>query len=267
MAEELWAHREEVAARLRGRRVGLFLDIDGTLSPLQDDPADSVISPRLRSAVRSLSRSTTVVLLSGRSVSDSRRIVGLDGVTYSGNHGVQWLRDGREWTIAEAEPFVSRIHEVAEEAAVQLRDIRGLTIEDKGPSLSIHYRQADDRTAAAAAIDAFFRDSPAARELKRGEGKLVFELRPPIDVSKGTTVESIVAEDALEVAVVLGDDVTDVDAFRAVRRLREQGRADGLAIGVLSPGTPGVVREAADYTVESTDAVEEFLVWLSETLA
>ena len=266
MAKDLLANRDEMVALLSRRNAGLFFDIDGTLSPLQSHPADAVISSRLRTAVHTLSRTTHVVLLSGRSVPDSRKIVGLDGVTYSGNHGVEWHRDGDEWVIPEAEPYVSTIHGIAEDAAVELRDVVGLYIEDKGPSLSIHYRQADDRAAAASAIHAFIRRNPAAQGLKRAEGKLVIELRPPIDVNKGTSVETVVAERQLEVAVVFGDDVTDVDAFLAVQRLRDEGRVGGAAVGVFSPGTPDVVRAAADYTLADTDAVEEFVVWLSERL-
>ena len=268
MAKDLLTSRDEMAALLRGKRTGLFFDIDGTLSPLQStpDPAAAVISSRMRTALHSLSRTTQVVLLTGRSVPDARRIVGLDGVTYSGNHGVEWHRDGKEWVIPDAEPYVASIHEVAEEVAVELCDISGLYIEDKGPSLSIHYRQADDRDAAASAIDAFIRDNPAAQGLKRVQGKLAIELRPPIDVSKGTTVETLVAELELEAAVVFGDDVTDVDAFLAVQRLRDQGGIVGAAVGVFTAGTPDVVRDASDYTLADTDAVEAFVVWLSETL-
>ena len=266
MAKDLLAYRDEMAALLKGKKAGLFFDIDGTLSRLQSspDPSDAIISTPLRTALHSLSRTTHVVLLTGRSVGDARLIVGLDGVTYSTNHGVEWHRDGHEWVIPEAEPYILSVHEIAGDAAIQLCDVVGLYIEDKGPSLSIHYRQAEDRAAAVSAIDAFLRDHPAAQRMKRAEGKLVIELRPPIDVSKGTAVEITVAEHDLEVAVVLGDDVTDVDAFRTVQRLRDQGRVAGAAVGVFSPGTPEIVRDAADYTLADTDAVEEFVVWLAE---
>ena len=266
MAKDLLANRDEVLAMVRGKRTGLFFDIDGTLSPIQRDPADSDVPPRLRSAIQTLAGTTHVVLLTGRSVPDARRIVGVEGVTYSGNHGVEWHRDGEEWVIPEAEPYIASVHEVAQEAAVELCDLAGLYIEDKGPSLTFHYRQADDRVAAEAAIDAFVRENPIAKGLKRAEGKMAIELRPPLDVSKGTAVELIVAEVDLETALVFGDDVTDVDAFVTAQRLREAGTVAGAAVGVFSPGTPDIVRDAADYTLADTDAVEEFVVWLAETL-
>lgn len=266
MAKDLLASRDEIAVLVRGKNAGLFFDIDGTLSRLQRDPAESFISPRVRGAVHTLSRTTHVVLLTGRGVPDARRIVGLDGVTYSGNHGLEWHRDGKDWVIPEAEPYVEMIHEVAEEAAVGLCDLTGLYIEDKGPSLTFHYRQSDDRVAVRTAIDAFVGENPIAKGLKRAEGKMAIELRPPLDVSKGTVVELTVAELELETALVLGDDVTDVDAFLTVQRLREAGKVAGAAIGVFSSGTPNLVRDSADYMLADTDAVEEFLVWLAETL-
>jgi len=267
MGKDLLANPDEMITLFRGKRAGLFFDIDGTLLPLQAQPADAVISPRLRTAVHRLSRTTHVVLLSGRSVAESRRIVGLDGVTYSGNHGAEWHRDGVEWVILEAQPYIATIHQVAEDAVIRLGNVEGIYIEDKGPSLSIHYRQAKDCMAAGLAIDAFIRDHPAAQRLKRTAGKLVVELRAPIDVNKGTSVELMVTDLNLEVAVVLGDDVTDVDSFLTIRRLRNEGQVAGAAVGVLSPGTPAVVCDAADFTLADTDAVEEFVVWLAEELS
>ena len=123
MAKDLLEHRDEVVAMVRGKRTGLFFDIDGTLSRLVDtpDPAAAILSTRMRNALHTLSRTTHVVLLTGRGVTDARLIVGLDGVTYSGNHGVEWHRDGEEWVIPEAEPYIANIHEIAVGAKARVK--------------------------------------------------------------------------------------------------------------------------------------------------
>ena len=268
MGKDLITNLDEVVAIVRGRRTGMFFDIDGTLSPLvgTSDPAAAIISPRLRNALRDLSRITYVALLTGRCVADAYLIINLDGVTYSGNHGTEWYRDGKPWVVPEAEQYIAGIHQVAMDAWIALADISGLSIEDKGLSLSMHYRLADDKSAAELAIDTFISNHPVAQGLRRSAGKLVTELRPPIEINKGTVVESLVTEFELGTVVMFGDDTTDVDAFITVQALRETGLVAGVTVGVLSPDTPDVVRATVDYTLADTDATEELVVRLVEEL-
>jgi trehalose 6-phosphate phosphatase len=260
---DLLENREAIRQVLRVRPVGLFLDIDGTLAPLRSDPAAVTITPEVQQAIASLAERMEVVVLSGRTTADSRRIVGIDGVTYVGNHGSQWLRDGQESVLPAAREFEPRIHEIAADAMVRFADLQGIFVQDKGPSMSIHYRNVADRPAAAAAIDKFIDEHPAAVGLRRSDGKLVKEVRPPIDIHKGTAVASVVDERGLRAVVMVGDDITDVDAFRAITVMRDAGRVEGLSIGVLSAGTPDEVLESADYSLADTGAVERLLVWVA----
>jgi trehalose 6-phosphate phosphatase len=260
---DLTEHREVADALLRGKESGLFLDIDGTLAPIEPNPDAVSIAERLRQAIDRLARSVHVVLVSGRGVGDALKIVGLDSVTYAGNHGTEWRAGGETFVLPEAKEYVERIHRIASAAKERFASLPGIFTEDKGPSLSVHYRGAADPAAAAIAIDAFFASMPDAHGLRRGEGKMVKELRPPIVVDKGTAVAHVVRERGLKTAMMFGDDVTDVDAFRAVHSMRNEGTIDGLAVGVLSPGTPRLVLENVDYVLANTSAVEDILVWLA----
>jgi len=261
---DLLDNREAISRVLEEQPLGLFLDIDGTLAPLHPDPTAVAITAAIRQAIGSLPERMEVVVLSGRATADSRRIVGNDRVTYVGNHGSQWLRDGQESVLAAALEFVPRVHQIASDALVRFADWPGIYVEDKGPTMSIHYRTVADRPAAAAAIGRFIDEHPAAVGLRHSDGKLVKEVRPPIDINKGTAVTTVVEERGLRAAVMLGDDTTDVDAFRAVARMRDAGRIQGLSIGVLSAGTPDEVLETADYSLADTNAVERLLVWLAD---
>jgi trehalose-phosphatase len=260
---DLSEHREVADALLRGKESGLFLDIDGTLAPIQPDPDAVTTTERLRQAIDRLAQSVHVVLLSGRGVRDALRIVGLDSVTYAGNHGTEWRVGGVTSVLPEAQEYVSRIHRIASEAKERFASLPGVFTEDKGPSLSVHYRGTSDPVAAAVAIDAFFDSMPDAHGLRRGEGKMVKELRPPILADKGTAIARVVRERGLKTAMMFGDDVTDVDAFRVVRAMRDEGAIDGLAVGVLSAGTPELVLQNVDYVLADPTAVEDILVWLS----
>ena len=260
---DLLDHREAISRVLRDRTTGLFLDIDGTLAPFQPDPAAVTVSDAVRRAIATLAERLAVVVLSGRATDDSQRIIGVDGITYVGNHGCQSLRDGQEWILPAAQEFVSRIHRVAADASVRFARFPGIYVEDKGPSVSIHYRNTPDRPAAAAAIDTFIDEHPAAKGLRRSGGKLVKEIRPPLDINKGTAVTAVVEERGLGAAVMIGDDITDVDAFLAITRMRDSGHIQGLSIGVLSDGIPDEVLTTTDYTLAGTDEVERLLVWLA----
>ena len=152
---------------------------------------------------------------------------------------------------------------IADSAAAQLGGINGVIVEHKGPSVSLHYRATVDQAAAALAIERFLDVTPGVDAFVRLAGKMLVDLRPAIEVDKGTALSSVVASEDLSSVLVLGDDTTDVDAFLALRHLRDAGRVMGLAIAVRSEGTPVGVLEAADYTLASTEAVEHFLTWLA----
>jgi trehalose 6-phosphate phosphatase len=209
---------------------GLITDIDGTISPIAPTPEEAQVSSACRDALETLcSRMALVAAVSGRDALKARGMVGLEGMVYVGNHGLERWQDGGILIHEEARQYVPVVREVVEALGRGL-DAPGLIVEDKGVTASVHYRLSSNPEETRAAILAFLDSAPAARGLLITEGKLVVEVRPPVAVNKGTSLERLVAETGLNGVIYIGDDVTDVDAFRAVHSLSSRGRCRGLAL-------------------------------------
>ena len=242
---------------------GLFLDIDGTLSRVGRHPAEATVSPAARRSLERLASSLDVVMaVTGRGVDDARALVGTDLIGYVGNHGLERANAGPPGLHPLAAPYVRRVDDVLHAVAVAA-PIPGLVLENKGPSASIHYRLAPDPIAARLDLLAIL--EPILREvgLRVTEGKLVLNIVPAVGVDKGTAITEIVVERGLRGVVFLGDDVTDVDALRALRRLRDQRGVSTLGIGVWSPEGPPEIRQAADLLLHGVPEVERLLVALA----
>ena len=139
----------------------------------------------------------------------------------------------------------------------------GVFVEDKGLSVAVHYRNAPDRTAARSAVSQMLKSLPAARGLEIREGKMVLEIGPGAGVNKGTAVRRLAREFELRAAIVLGDDVTDCDAFDALHGLMREGGLQGAAAAVVDEETPEAVLRKADYRLSGPGEVEEFLRWMA----
>ncbi|MBM3939869.1 MAG: trehalose-phosphatase [SAR202 cluster bacterium] len=267
MPPDLWPDREEALHLLARTPAGLFVDIDGTIAPIVSDPAKANVPEPTRRSLAALAARLTVVALTGREVPAARRMVGLDNITYIGNHGVEWWADGRRIIAPEAERFVEQMHATAVAAEGRFRSTPGVLVEDKGPSVSIHYRAADSPERARQEIFEFLSTVETSRGLLLREGKMIVEIRPPLQLDKGTGLRAIVERDGLVAALVLGDDLTDADAFHELRALRASGRMAGLNVAVLHQGrAPEAVLADADFSMEGTDGVDRFLGWLAGRL-
>jgi trehalose-phosphatase len=259
---DLLGHLDAITKLLSHGPVGLFSDIDGTLSPIVADPDKASVSEGARDSLRRLSDVMTVVALTGRDVQKARSIVGLDSIIYSGNHGAQWLEDGIVMAEEAALPFAALVQGLAEDARQAFASYPGVLVEDKGLSLAVHYRATRDPDAAREAIWEFINSSDKAIGLALHEGKLVVEARSGAGLSKGLAVRTLCERNGLGAAIVIGDDKTDADAFRVVDELRRDGTLAGMNIAVLSDNTPSELLETADYSLGSIGAVEEVLGWL-----
>ena len=257
---DLLEHLDAVRRLVGIRPMGLFVDIDGTIAPIKVDPAAAVVSGEVRDALATLAERITVVALTGRDVATARGLVGLDSVVYAGNHGAEWLEDGRTSVLPEVQSYVASMHALAENATRRLSGIEGLYIEDKGPTVSLHYRGTHDLSAARDEILAVLRQTPEAHGLAVSEGKMVVEVRPPVAVSKGTALTRMAQRRGLRSVLVLGDDTTDVDAFVAMSNL---SGVEGLTAAVLAPDTPAELLAATDYALAGTDAAQALLTWLA----
>ncbi len=252
------ADAQRLRALLARRPFGLFLDIDGTISPLAATPREAVVPHEIRALLHDLSRHVQVVIVSGRTLVDARRMVGVDALTYVGSHGLATWIDGREELDGAVQPYVRFAQQAMVELA-PLRRIDGILFEEKGTGLAIHYRLTRDGAEARAAILRAIAASGSAAHFDLLEGVKVIELRPRLGLNKGTSVRSLVNRLRLEGLIYVGDDITDIEAFEVVRDLRRGGRVDGVSVCVLHPDSSPLVERASDYTVEGVDGTRRLL--------
>ena len=260
----LFSHLEAAAEVLLHRPAGLFVDLDGTLADIAPTPADVEVPMRVREDLERIGRRLAVGVLTGREAGDARAIIGSDELLYAGSHGAQWWQAGHAWFAPEAEPYISTIHALAVAAGRRFTTQDGYIVQDKGASMSVHYRLTDDPVEAKRAVFEFLADAPEAATLSVFQGKMVAEVRPPVSLTKGSALRTVVQTSGLTGAIVIGDDMTDLDMFRAMTELRAAGSLAGIAIAVLGPEVPAELVAAADYTLPDTRGVRRFLGWLVE---
>jgi len=250
------------ALRADPLRAAVLLDVDGTLAPVVRDP-DQASVPELvrRQLLLVTERYGFVACVSGRRASVARRIVGLGTIPYAGNHGAEVLRRGAAApeVDAEAERWTSRVHAVADRAGDERLRAAGLRREDKGPIVALHWRAADDEARA----EDLARDiATNAQEagLVVYEGLKVIELRPPVAIGKDRAVRKLLAGVPVDVALYVGDDRTDVDAFSGLREMVAEGcLRDALCVGVQSAEAPAELLDSADLLVPAGDGVRSLL--------
>jgi len=202
---------------MEGQRTALFLDYDGTLTPVVRRPEDAVMSDEMRSLVSDLSRHCRLAIISGRDLLDVKRLVGVDGIYYAGSHGFDIAGPDDTHTVHKRGGEYLPVLERAEKAIeARLNHISGARVERKKFSIAAHYREVDPDQASwvEKAVDDVLAEHP---ELRKGRGKKVFELQPDVDWDKGKALLWLMHELELNSFSVLpfyiGDDVTDEDAF------------------------------------------------------
>lgn len=248
---------------IQANPMGLVTDVDGTISPIVDNPDQATITPKSRELLQALvSHLALVAVVSGRAAGDVRQRVGLPQLTYLGNHGLERWADDH----VEPAPEVKQFRPALENAlqALSARQVPGMLIEDKDATLSVHYRQTDDPATVARDFAPIAQAIADEQGLKLFQGRMIFELRPPIQMNKGTAFRQLVAENKLAAALYIGDDTTDVDALRMARQMRENRECYALAVGVQSPDMPEAVAANSDLLVSGVPDVESFLSWLLE---
>ena len=251
---------------LQERPSALISDIDGTLSPIVASPEEAVVMPECRLALHALAtRLDLVAVISGRTAAEARRMVGIDDLLYVGNHGLErW--DRVEGYRDEAAAFKGEMRDLRATLERELRGAQGVRIEDKGVILSLHYRGASRPDEVRQQILGLLDSLLAPSRFVVAEGKMVVEVRPPLALDKGTVIEGLVLGRGLRGAVFLGDDVTDVDAMRGLKRMRECGLAS-LAIGVAGDGMPDALATESDLLLPGPPAVAAFLEALARALS
>jgi trehalose 6-phosphate phosphatase len=241
-------HVQEIAQS--GDRLAVFLDYDGTLTPIVSHPEDAWLPESMRQTLGSLAARVPVAILSGRDLDDVRGRVHVDGIVYAGSHGFDIVRAGglrRELGAA----YLPVLDAAETELREALDEIPGAQLERKHFSVAAHYRNVNENDAfkVAAAVDAV---AARHRELRRINGKKVYELLPDIDWNKGKAVlwllETLELERGSALPIFIGDDRTDEDAFSALEK---------RGVGILVSEQPQVT--AASYCLNNPDEVERFL--------
>ncbi|MEO8246193.1 MAG: trehalose-phosphatase [Chloroflexota bacterium] len=248
-------------AALAATPAGLLTDFDGTLSPIVADPASARMAEGGEAALRALAGRLAVTgIVTGRGAHDARTMAGMPELLVVGNHGLEWLDPGASEAIpAPGVEWISgALDGLMAEASDALGDPR-VTLDHKGLSGTIHYRMAADPARARETLLAALAAVPHPG-IEVREGRMSIELRPAGVGDKGTAVRQLVERHRLRGLIVLGDDVTDLDMFRAAAELRE---SNGLTAAILAVGghgeVPPEVMAAADAALPDPDGVVRLL--------
>lgn len=224
-------------------RTAIVLDVDGTLAPIVSRPEDARVPEETRAELERLGgRYALLAFLSGRTGEDARRVVGLDGATYVGTHGLELEPEAERWRDA--------LGELARSAGWPAEET-----EDKGLTVSFHYRSAGDEEAARRELEQVAERARSGGLVARF-GRKVLEVRPPVEADKGTAILHLLREAGVSRGLYAGDDTTDLDAFRG---LREAGLELAVCVAVSSDEGPAELREGADVVVESPAALLDLL--------
>jgi trehalose 6-phosphate phosphatase len=250
---------DRLARDMEGRTPAVFLDYDGTLTPIVDRPEDAVISAGMREAVRGLAARCPVCVVSGRDRPVVQQLMGVDDLIVAGSHGFDiWSPAGGELHREEGEDFRELLEDVEARLQHELGPIEGAFVEPKKSSVAAHYRlvSEDERPRVGQVVEEILADHPG--ELKVTPGKMVYEVQPNIDWDKGKAVLYLLGAldlDRDDVApVYLGDDITDEHAFEAL-----SGKGIGVFVGRADdPETAGRTT-SADYALRTFEEVERFM--------
>lgn len=254
----LFSQWEKIYPRLKGRPVFFFLDFDGTLSPIARTPGQAALNPRIKTLIRRLSLAPghKVAVISGRALSDIKRKVGLKNIIYAGNHGLEIEGPKIRFEEPGSLKCVPALKNIKALLKSKLSGIKGVIIEDKSLSLSVHYRLAEGRDIAAiktAVHEAAILDLVKQKVVIR-PGKKVLEIKPAINWDKAKAVLWLLGRQKFALKgkpvmpIYIGDDLTDEDAFRALRHR-------GLTVFVGETANSS----SAEYYLKDTSEVEEFL--------
>lgn len=262
---------DDVLARCREvlghEPAGVLSDIDGTLSAIAPTPDEAFVDRSIAESLRALlGRVALVAAVSGRAVSSCSAMVGVADLLYVGNHGLERLRAGVWSAHPAALDAEDRVNAALADVAAALTGdplAAFVLVEPKRLTGTVHYRLAPDPDAARARLHPLVAEACQRHGLRLTEGRAILELRPQVAIDKGAAVAELVEEFGLRGILFIGDDLTDVDAFRAVKRLRSEHGIAGLAVGVLGPETPALVRSEMDVGVDGVPAVAALLAALA----
>jgi trehalose 6-phosphate phosphatase len=253
---------DELRSRVRSRagEAALCFDFDGTLAPIVDDPETAAALPGTTELLGRLAgRYAAVALVSGRPATFLAGQVEIPGLRYVGLYGMEEVVDGEVHPDAEAERWRDAIGTARRElAADEAITGSGAWLEDKGLAVGAHLRRVAEPGRWAEPVERAVKAAADRHGLAIAPGKLVWELRPPVDRHKGDAVRRVVEEVGARVVMMAGDDLGDLHAFDEVERMTTEGR-DGLRVAVRSAESPPELLDAADLVVDGPEGLRDLL--------
>ncbi|OEL26729.1 putative trehalose-phosphate phosphatase 8 [Dichanthelium oligosanthes] len=254
---------DQIAAAAKGKRIVMFMDYDGTLSPIVTDPDMAFMTAEMRAAVRDVAKQFPTAIVTGRCIEKVCSFVGLSDLYYAGSHGMDIKgpssKEDTTVLLQPAREFLPVIDKAFRALEERTRNTPGARVENNKFCLSVHFRCVDEKSWSPLAeqVKAVLRDFP---ELKLTEGRKVLEIRPSIMWDKGKAVEFLLRslgfddDDGSDVLpVYIGDDRTDEDAFKV---LKKRGQGLGILVSKCPKETD------ASYSLQDPTEVMEFLIRL-----
>jgi trehalose 6-phosphate phosphatase len=242
----------EIRSRTEGKTIAVFLDYDGTLTPIVSDPEKATLSDAMRRVLKALSEGVPIAVISGRDLPDVQRMAGIQGIFYAGSHGFDIAGpEGMHINHQKGAEFLPALDQAEKELEEKLGTIEGARVERKKFAIAVHYRNVKEEEVESVkrTVEEVASSYPG---LRRSGGKKIFELQPKIDWHKGKALlwllEMMDLDKPHVVPFYIGDDLTDEDAFRSLK---------GLGLGIVVMERPRA--SEAQYRLSDTDEVARFL--------
>jgi len=260
--EYLLSNWQRLEGAILDKKVFLILDYDGTLSPIAASPKLAHLPDDTREILRSLNknRSFQIAIISGRSLKDIRKLIGIDGIIYAGNHGFELKGPGLKFINKGAVSKQRSLRAVYKSLRNKLSLLNGILVEDKGLTLSVHYRLASkkDSEILEDSLNTIVRKWVKEQKIRVTKGKKVFEIRPAVNWDKGKIVKWLIGrKDVFKpgtVPICIGDDHTDEDMFKVIGK-----KGWTVCVGRSNPFSK------AGYYLKDTKEVKKFLNKLYKT--
>lgn len=247
-------HVDWIANRVRQHELALFLDYDGTLTPIVRRPEDATLDDNMRSLLRELAKRCTLAIVSGRDRQNAEEMVQVENLVYAGSHGFDIRGPDIQMQHEEAKEALPELDEAEQKLRERIESIAGAHVERKRFAIAVHYREVESDVDVERVEEAVDEVREAHPRLRKKGGKKIFELQPDVEWDKGQAVlwltEALGLDHAGVVVIYIGDDVTDEDAFRV---LRYRGTGIGIRVAAATSGTH------ASYFLRDCDEVKNFL--------
>ena len=254
---------------LSHKPAGLFSDFDGVLSEIAPTPDQAIAYPGAAEAIEALAANVDAVgVITGRAVDDIGSRIAIDELYVVGNHGLEWSEQGSRRDHEAGTAAIEAVANVLEQTQAELAgqtDITKMIWENKRLSGTIHFRNVDDPAETEQLLLPIVQPLAEQNGLRCTTGKMIVELRPLARVTKGTALTELIEKNGLESAVFIGDDVTDVDGFRALHELRAQGKHT-LSVGVVTADAHPDIAAHSDVLVNSVEEIVDVLTQVAQIL-